>query len=56
MQEQEIELAVGDSLQIGDYVVTVVDVEGDEVGFRIEGYLAAEPEVACLPVGFPRAR
>ena len=36
MQEQEIELSIGDSLLIGEHIVTIVDVEGDEVSFRID--------------------
>lgn len=36
MQEQEIELSIGDSLQIGEHTVTVVDVEGDKVSFRVD--------------------
>ncbi|MGD9856625.1 MAG: hypothetical protein AB7U20_16885 [Planctomycetaceae bacterium] len=36
MQAQEIELSIGDCLQIGDHTVTIVDIEGDEVNFRID--------------------
>ena len=36
MQEHEFELQVGDTLQIGDYSVTVVDIDGDEVSVRID--------------------
>lgn len=39
MQEHgiEIELSIGDVLQIGGCLVTVVDIDGPEVSFRIEG-------------------
>ena len=36
MQEQEIELAVGDVVQIGQYTVTVIDIDGLEVSFRVD--------------------
>ncbi len=36
VQEQEIELSIGDSLQIGQHTVTVIDIEGGEVSFRID--------------------
>jgi hypothetical protein len=36
VQEQEIELAVGDVVQIGQYTVTVIDIDGPEVSFRID--------------------
>ena len=39
MQLHELELTVGDVLQIGEYTVTVLDIENGEVTFRVE-----EPE------------
>ena len=36
VQEQEIELSIGDSLQIGQHTVTVVDIDGGDVSFRID--------------------
>lgn len=36
MQEQEIELSIGDSLQIGEHTMTIVDIEGDKVTFRVD--------------------
>jgi len=36
VQEQEIELAVGEVVQIGRYTVTVIDIDGTEVSFRID--------------------
>jgi hypothetical protein len=40
VQLHELELAVGDVVQIGDYTVTVMDIENGEVTFRVE-----EPQV-----------
>ena len=39
MQLHELELTVGDVLQVGEYTVTVLDIENGEVTFRVE-----EPE------------
>ena len=36
MSLHEIELTVGDVLQIGEYTVTVIDLENGEVTFRIQ--------------------
>lgn len=42
MNEQEMELSVGDIVQIGDYVVTVIEIEGEDVSFRIDEILNGE--------------
>ena len=36
VQEQEFELSIGDVLQIGDRFVTVIDIDGSEVTFRVD--------------------
>jgi hypothetical protein len=36
MAERELELSVGETLQIGDYLVTIIDIDGDEVSFRVD--------------------
>lgn len=36
MNESEMELNVGDTILVGERLLTVVDVEGQEVVFRIE--------------------
>jgi hypothetical protein len=36
VQEHQFELQVGDTLQVGDYTVMVVDIDGDEVSVRID--------------------
>ena len=36
MREYELELAVGDVVQIGEMTVTVVDIDGPDVSFRID--------------------
>lgn len=36
MVEHELELSVGDSVRIGDVVLTVVDIDGGDVSFRID--------------------
>lgn len=36
MQEIELELTVGDVLQIGERTVTLIDINGPEIIFRID--------------------
>jgi hypothetical protein len=33
---QEFELSVGDAIRIGNRVLTLIDIEGSEVAFRID--------------------
>jgi hypothetical protein len=33
---QEFELSVGDAIRIGNRVLTLIDIEGGEVAFRID--------------------
>lgn len=37
MQEHLIELNIGDTLQVGQYKVTLLDVDGGELCFQIDG-------------------
>jgi hypothetical protein len=36
VQEYELQLSVGDVVRIGNVTLTVMDIEGDEVSFRID--------------------
>ncbi len=36
MQERLIELSVGETVQVGEYTVTIVAIEGDELRFEID--------------------
>lgn len=36
MQFQEIELSVGDAVRIGDRIMTLVDIDGNEAAFRVD--------------------
>lgn len=36
MQEYELQLSIGDVVRIGNVTLTVIDIEGDEVSFRID--------------------
>lgn len=53
MQEQIFELSVGDVLHIGDTVLTVIDIDGPEVSFRMDEAdrdgVAALEAADCLP-------
>ncbi|MCA9072013.1 MAG: hypothetical protein KDA84_23960 [Planctomycetaceae bacterium] len=50
-----VELAVGDVLLIGNRTVTVIDIEGSEVHFRVDDDHSPDPPIpASLPT--PGAR
>lgn len=49
MPEQTIELSVGDVVYIGDQTLTVIDIDGDEVSFRVDEISAAAQPAAPLP-------
>lgn len=36
MYERQVELSVGQTLQIGDVLMTIVDIEGDEIHVRLD--------------------
>lgn len=36
MNETEVELAVGETVQVGDVTVTILDIDGDAIHFRVE--------------------
>lgn len=36
MSERQVELTVGESVRIGDVVVTIVEIEGDQIHVRID--------------------
>lgn len=35
MQQRELELSVGDVVRVGNHLVTVVEIHGDEVTFKV---------------------
>ena len=59
VQRQELELAVGDILRIGDTTVTVIDIENDEITFRIDDADLHDEDPSndlndSVPVSLPR--
>ena len=36
VHEKEFDLSVGEALRVGDWFVTVVDIDGTDVSFRID--------------------
>ncbi|HEY3967941.1 MAG TPA: hypothetical protein VGM05_25485 [Planctomycetaceae bacterium] len=36
MDESRVELSVGESMRIDDQLLTVIDIQGDEITFRID--------------------
>lgn len=53
MFETELELTVGDTFQVGEYLVTVIDTDGEEISFRVDEVdtqnCDEEPEPPDLP-------
>ena len=45
VQVQEIELSVGDVFRVGETMVTVIDIDGDEVTFRVDD----DDSLDCVP-------
>lgn len=46
MIEHEVELSVGQILQIGELTVTILDIDGDQVHLQIDNDGTSEPEDA----------
>lgn len=36
MRQSDVELAIGDSVRVKDHVLTVIDIHGDEITFRLD--------------------
>ena len=50
---QLLELNVGDSFQVGNQLFTVIDIDGPDVSFRIEGtevFAGSETQTLALPL------
>ena len=48
MRESRFELAVGDSVRLDDQILTVIDISGDEITFRVDFADGLEPgNVLC---------
>lgn len=45
MFDTELELTVGDTFQVGEYVVTVIDTDGEEISFRVDEAAEFDAEV-----------
>lgn len=51
---QELDLVAGESLRIGQHVVTVLDVEGDQVTFRIDNLETGEQLIQTASTPRPK--
>ncbi len=57
MRESRFELSVGDSVRLDDQILTVIDITGEEITFRVDfadelesgNVLCAEDEGKSLP-------
>jgi hypothetical protein len=48
MRESRFELSVGDSVRLDDQILTVIDINGEEITFRVDFADDAEPgNVVC---------
>ncbi len=54
MALHELDLSAGDSFRIGQHVITVLDVDGDQVTFRIENLETGELQIQTAPPPRPR--
>ncbi|QDU49754.1 hypothetical protein Pan110_20930 [Gimesia panareensis] len=42
----DVELSIGDTIQVGDQFLTVVDIEGDEILFQLDTENPAERDTS----------
>jgi L-ascorbate metabolism protein UlaG (beta-lactamase superfamily) len=49
-QTCELELSIGDTIQVGDQFLTVVDIEGDEILFQLDTDNPAERDATASSV------
>jgi hypothetical protein len=54
MQEQEIEMELGESIEIGEFTITLVDLEDGEVSLRIDP--KDDFDEVCITDGVVRKR
>lgn len=52
--DTELELTVGDTFQVGEYLVTVIDTDGEDVSFRVDDVADFELEDETSPELPPR--
>lgn len=54
MTLHELDLTAGESVQIGQHLITVLDVDGDQVTFRIENLETGELLIQTTPPQRPK--
>ena len=52
MNDTDIELSIGETVLVGDISLTILDVDGDQIHFRID----PPPEQSKAPVRFDMRR
>jgi hypothetical protein len=50
----EMDLSAGDSFRVGQHLITVLDVDGDQVTFRIENLETGELQIQTSPPSRPK--
>lgn len=51
MDESRVELSVGDSIRVDDQILTVIDIHGDEITFRVDS--ASDFEIGASSCTLP---
>lgn len=54
MTLHELDLTAGESVQIGQHLITVLDVDGDQVTFRIENMETGDLLIQTSPPQRPK--
>ncbi len=54
MMIEELDLAEGESFRIGSHLITILDIDGENVTFRVENMETGELHVATSPPTRPK--
>lgn len=49
MQNQVFELSVGDVIQVGNQLVSIIEIDGDDIQFQVENIDDSQPESTLAP-------
>jgi hypothetical protein len=50
MRETSVELAIGDGVRLGEYILTIVDISGEDITLRVDQAADADVETAAGPL------
>ena len=49
VQNQVFELSVGDVIQVGNQLVSIIEIDGDDIQFQVENIDDSQPESTLAP-------